>query len=1066
MTGNADAARENAWHGWRGFAGLLMVAVLCGGLAVAGILLTREEGRIAAVWLPNAFLLAVLLRQEPGRDGAILVAGFAANLIANLLVGDTGERAALLALANGVEVAVACFATRWASGARPDMTKLDVLARFMAVGGIVAPAVSATLAAVALAPPGAYFVPSLWLGWFVADGLGLLIATPSLLIVDQRWRTRVPLTRAGATEWAVLSAGGTLLTALVFSQDRFPFLFLISPIVLVYAFMLGAVGTAVGTATIAIIASIATSFDTGPIHLVQGDLSLKLMVLQAFLVTSFMMGMPVAAALEGRDRDRSELRRHREMSASMLENMREVVFRTDAKGRWIFLNPAWEQLTGYSVADSLGQHTTRLLHPADLPTALATYARIVSGEIDECLLRQRFTTASGMPRQIELSVRALRGRSGRFKGTIGNFRDVTDRETSIAELAEREAQLALLATNATDAIFRLGLDGTCLYASPSTRDLLGVEQSHLVGANVLTRFHPDDNDRVVATHRRLAAGEIDRLVVRYRTQPFYGPVDWIWLEANCGLVRDPATGAPMEIIASIRDISERKTLEFALEAARAHAEAAAAAKSTFLANMSHEIRTPMTGVIGFTDLLLEGDLSGDQRHHAEMIAGSGRSLMRLLNDILDISKVEAGQMRIVAEAFDLHHAMRSSLRLVASVAEQKGVLATVTIAPDVPGVVTGDSLRLRQIVLNLLSNAVKFTSAGEVSLDVRSATDDDGHWMEVSVTDTGIGIPPDRLDAILKPFEQGDDSTARRFGGTGLGLTISDQLARLMDGSIAVVSEVGCGTRFTLRVPLVPGTMADAAPAVVQPVERRSTASTRILVAEDHDVNQILMRALLERLGHSVDIAVDGAEAVSKTIMASASGSPYALVFMDMQMPLIDGLEATRLIREQGITPAQLPIVALTANAFAEDVDACLAAGMQAHVAKPIQQGAIEATIARWVSGRDDIAEHRRAEPSGVPAGLEARYAARREEALEMAAAMVREGRFEDTSVRTLTTALHQLAGTAGMFGEAELGEASRELELQLATATKAECAAHARKFLYEHRRTTLKAELVRLAAG
>ena len=1029
---------------------LFAIATTYAALAVAGIVLTREEGRIAAVWLPNAFLLAALLRPGARRDLDIFAAGFVANMAANAIVGDSGLHALMLSSANSVEVAVACFGTRRLCGRDFDVTRLKALARFMLAAGVVAPAISATFPALTLAPAGTAFASDIWLGWFVADGLGLLFATPSLLIAVRCWRTRGPIGRGRALEWAFLIATGTAVTALVFSQTRFPFLFFVSPVVLVCAFRLGAAGTAVSTAIIAIVASVATSMDVGPIHLVRGDLATKLMVLQAFLVVSFLMGIPVAAALEGRYRDRDELARHREMSRSMLENMREVVFRTDAKGRWIFLNPAWEQLTGYTVEQSLGWPTIRLLHPDDFAEALVTYPQLVSGELDECLLKQRFTTAAGAIRNIEVSVRALRGRTGRFKGTIGNLRDVTDRESSLAALAEREAQLALLADNATDAIFRLKLDGECLYASPSTRDLLGVEPSHLVGANMLTRFHPDDHERVVAAHRQLAAGTVERMIVTYRTQPFYGMVEWVWLEANCGLVRDPETARPREIIASIRDISDRKALEFALDAARAHAEAAGAAKSTFLANMSHEIRTPMTGVIGFTDLLLGGTLSDEQRRHAQMIADSGRSLMRLLNDILDISKVEAGQMRIVPEPFDPRHALASSLRLVAPVAEQKGVATRLAIADDVPQALKGDSLRVRQVVLNLLSNAVKFTDAGEVSLETRVAADPNGDRLEIVVADTGIGIPADRLDAILKPFQQADDSTARRFGGTGLGLAISERLVRLMGGDMAVTSVVGEGTRFVVRLPLVAAAaLPDARPLAEHAPRAGANVGARILVAEDHDLNQVLMRTLIERLHHHVDIAVDGAEAVAKVVTAAAAGTPYDLVLMDMQMPRVDGVEAARLIRARGIDGSTLPIVALTANAFAEDVDACLAAGMQAHLSKPIDLDALGAALARFLPARRRPAIA--AEPTsddGLRPGLHERYASRRAHALQAMSKMVRQETLEAASVDELATMLHQLAGVCAMFGEAGLGEDCRHLETVLRTSRACEHRKHIETFL------------------
>ncbi|WP_165927017.1 ATP-binding protein [Sphingomonas sp. BK235] len=595
-----------------------------------------------------------------------------------------------------------------------------------------------------------------------------------------------------------------------------------------------------------------------------------------------------------------------------------------------------------------------------------------------------------------------------------------DRLARDMRLRERaEAELALLAANATDAVLRVGRDGTCLYASPSAQEVFGVAPEVLIGQSLLSLVDPADRAAVRASLSRLLDGEVAREVVTCR-QARRGAAqtdEMRWLEASTRAIAARPGEPPRGVIASVRDISARKRLELALEAARAHAEVATQAKSSFLANMSHEIRTPMNGVLGFVDLLLAASPTAEQRRYLDLMADSGRAMMRLLNDILDLAKIEAGQMRVSAEPTDLRHLLRRCTGLMAAVAEQKGVGMSLDIAPAIPMRLISDPLRLRQIVLNLLGNAVKFTAAGEIAV-VASVEDD---RLRVSVRDTGIGIADDRLETIFDEFAQAESNTARRYGGTGLGLSVSARLAGLMEGRLSVASTPGVGTVFTLDVPLRPADVPVA--LAVEPIPSlppRALSGARVLIAEDHDINQILIVEVVRQLGLNATLVGDGAAAIAAVEAAAAAGQPFALVLMDMQMPVLDGLAATRRLRAAGVTPEALPIVALTANAFAEDVEACRAAGMQAHLAKPLRVEDLAATVSRWLRVAPAVPA-----PSISPA-LRARFAARTAATLD---ALERLARGEGGDPAEVLEQLHKLAGTAALFGQARLGTLAAEAE-------------------------------------
>ena len=1039
----------------------LLLAVGVAVLAAGGLILTREAGRVAVVWLANGFAVAFILRRAAAERTVLLASAGTGILLANVLLGDSLFTAFVLASCNVVEMfLVVRFMTPVMGVAEPFAGQ--AIARFLGVAA-AAPLLSAGLAAAFLSATHGGIAASDFLSWYIADALGLVIVAPLLLSIDRR--AAETKTAQGYLESPLIQVLAAAATAFVFTTNNAPLLFTITPIMLLAAFRLRMFAAAMTLFAISTIAISLTVLGSGPIAHAALSTPARSFLLQGFIATLVVLVLPVRAVIGERDRLGAAYRTSERLFQRIAEASSAGLLYLDMMAKVTFANRRWHLLTAFTPMDLDGPSWLDVIDSRDRAEAERLWAKTRALH-EPTSAELRYHNPDTGPGWAELSFNPELV-DDRVRGYVVRLADISDRRAAEQALQSSEELYRLLAENSQDVIARFDLDGRTLYMSNAAQRLFGYDPGALIGQNFARFVQADD---IAAFQSLFAAARVGHgeMSAPYRVRRQLG--DDVWVETTARLVSDPATGAPRELIASIRDVDARRRSEnVAAEAAasvresnrlltlaeslahighwrfdissrrlacssqikvmlnlthamshepreiverfhpddqrtllrslararrdrsviecrarlltdeggprhlrlithgerdtsgavtglfgvvrdvtdevisqaeliraRDSAEAATRAKSEFVATMSHEIRTPMTGVLGMIDLLRSTANKPDRERYLATLKQSADLLMTVLDDVLDFSRIESGKIEFEECDFDLGALVQSTLNLFDGAASQKGLLLSAQQGAPGAAVVRGDPVRLQQIICNLVSNAIKFTPAGRITVllsDQLPADDRALTRWRLEVRDTGVGLSPEQLDRLFEPFVQAEANIARRFGGTGLGLAISRRLIEAMGGQMGVNSRLGRGSTFWFELDMATGTLA--AP-IVKADRLLSRRSLDVLVAEDNPVNQMLIGALLQRFGHTATCVENGRLAVE-----IAAVRRFDCILMDMQMPEMDGLAATRAIRASPGPNAAVPIIALTADASSERRRFYDNVGLTDFLTKPIDRKAL-----------------------------------------------------------------------------------------------------------------------------
>ena len=659
------------------------------------------------------------------------------------------------------------------------------------------------------------------------------------------------------------------------------------------------------------------------------------------LVSKFHEVNQVNETLEQRVEERTEeLKVSEQRFRSFVENVNDVLFSLTPEGHFNYVSPQWKDAFGYELSETIGQPFIPFVHPEDVTGCVAFLKKVFETGERQFGVEYRVRHKAGSYVWYSANASRIEDLETGTPVLVGIGRNINDRKLAEVSLTESEQRFRSLMENIPSvAVQGYALDGTVLFWNQASELLYGYSTDEAMGANLLDLIIPPEMheavtgavQQMIATGENIPAGELLLKRKDGSRIPVY---------SSHALVH-PLNRQP-ELFCLDIDLSDRKQAETdllesnrLLSEAKKLAESANTAKSQFLANMSHEIRTPMNGVLGMTQLLELTELTQEQREYVTALKLSGKNLMSLISDILDLSKIEAGKILIEAAEFSLKQCINDVVVMQKFALHEKRLKLEIEVSEDIPHLLIGDQLRIKQILLNLIGNAVKFTAQGSVTVSAHLLEQHDKSVLvQIAVRDTGVGISPEAVDDIFQPFTQEDGSTSRRYGGTGLGLTISRRLAELLGGTITVESTSGVGSCFAATIPFIIGT------TIITPGAEPSTEAAsnwdgpplRILLVDDDQVNIKFGASLLKKLGHSVTTAENG-----RQCLVALENDGFDIVLMDVQMPVMNGEEALREIRtkEQGTTD-HLSVIALTAHSMRGDMDRLREAGFDGYVSKPL----------------------------------------------------------------------------------------------------------------------------------